>query len=1003
MSYFEKVSRLIVMTCLAGSIPFVCQTVAASAVQAVPIGQQTTVQVTGSVFDQVTGEPVIGANVIEKGTTNGTVTDLDGKFTLNAPTGAVLVISYVGYVSMEVQASASPMQIRIKEDSQALEEIVVVGYSTQRRESLTGSLQTLNNEKIITATTPSIENMLQGKAPGVYVAPGNGRPGSRGSIVIRGVSSLNGVIDPLWVIDGVIVGTASDYTLNPNDVESMTILKDAASTAIYGSQGANGVIVVTTKRPDGNKLSVNVSAKFGLSNLDNGNLEVMNGAELYDYFKSFPNQEMINFPRYNEQLRNSNYDWWKLATQTGVAQDYNVSISGGSQALKSYFSLGYYNEEGAVKGYEFTRYSMRYRTEYKPFDWLSVKPMVTGSRRSADDRQYSVSAMYSNLPWDSPYLEDGKTPTPNRSSTWVNSVGTNYLYDLQWNKTGNTRYSFMGNIDFDIRLNEWLTFASVNNFTWDNYAAQTYTDPRSDVGSGVAGRLAEYNYKTERRYTSQLLRFNRLFDKHSVNALVAYEFSDYTYKTLGAIATGFVPGFEVLDVTAKPEKTQGYVDASAIQSFLFNANYAYDNKYLAQVSARRDGASNFGDHAKYGNFYSLSGGWIINKEDFFRADWVDLLKLRAAYGSVGNRPSSLYPQYDLYNVSGSYNGVAGALINQIGNKDLTWEKTYTLGLGVDFSFLEHFRLNVDYYNKRTDNTLFQVPIPGITGVTFIWKNIGTVSNQGIEVVAGADIVKRKDVQWSVDFNIGMNRNRVESLYKDSIAVSAINVAGSAQRILIEGRSSDTWYMQEWAGVNPETGAPQWYKTEKDTRERVITEKYAEADKVASEAYTPDFFGGFSTSLRWKQLDVNALFSYSVGGSIYNYARMEYDADGTYTDRNQMKLMDGWSRWKQKGDIATHPLAVYNNSSNSNSTSTRYLEDGSFLKLRSLSLGYNLPLRKWSIQNLRLSFTAENLLTLTRYSGVDPEISVDGNGKITGTGTTNYPTTRKFMFGINLTL
>jgi TonB-linked SusC/RagA family outer membrane protein len=562
----------------------------------------------------------------------------------------------------------------------------------------------------------------------------------------------------------------------------------------------------------------------------------------------------------------------------------------------------------------------------------------------------------------------------------------------------------MGNIDFDIKLTPWLTFSSVNNFSWDDYAAQTYTDPRSDVGSGVEGRISEYDYKTTRRYTNQLLRFNRTFGKHSLSALLAYEFSDYTYKTLEATATGFVPGFSVLTVAAIPEATKGYVNTSAIQSVLFNANYSYDNRYLGQVSARRDGASNFGDNAKYGNFYSISGGWLINRESFFSAKWVDILKLRAAYGSVGNRPSNLYPQYDLYEVSGSYDGVPSALISQIGNKDLTWEKTYTTGIGIDFSFLERFRVNVDYYSKRTDNTLFQVPIPGLTGVTSLWKNIGTVSNSGVELVLGADIVKTSDIDWSADFNIGLNRNRVESLYKDSLIVGAINVAGSAQRILIEGRSFDTWYMQEWAGVNAETGAPQWYKTNAETGSREITELYAEANQVASESYTPDFFGGLSSSFRWRRLDANVLFNFSVGGKIYNYARMEYDSDGTYTDRNQMKLLDGWRRWSGPGDAgATHPATRYNNTSQSNATSTRYLEDGSYLKLRNISLGYNLPMSRYGISNLRLSLTAENLFTWTGYSGVDPEISVDDAGAITGTGTTNYPITRKFMIGINITL
>ncbi|MDR1645285.1 MAG: TonB-dependent receptor [Tannerellaceae bacterium] len=970
--------------------------------------QTQTTRVTGKVIDQITGDPVIGANVVEKGTTNGVITDLDGAFSVNVPAGTTLSVSYVGYVSQEVRALAAPMTILLKEDSQALNEIVVVGYGTQRRESLTGSLQTLKNEKLLTTTTPSVENLLSGKAPGVYVAPGSGQPGSKGNIIIRGRSSINGTTDPLWVIDGVIVGNASNHTLNPSDIETMTILKDAASTAIYGSQGANGVIVVTTKRAMSGKLNVNVSANFGLTNLHNGNMEMMNGAELYDYFKSFSNQEMIAFPRWNDQLRNSNYDWWDLATQTGAAQDYNVSLSGGGENVKTYFSLGYYNEEGAVKGYTFDRYSVRFRQEYTPVSWLTVKPSISGSRRDIDDRQYSVSSMYSKLPWDSPYLEDGVTPTPHRSSTWVNSNTTNYLYDLQWNKSGSTRFSFMGNIDFDVRFTDYLTFSSINNFTWDDYAYSAYTDPRSDSGSGVKGRLSEESANTERRYTNQILRFNKGFGKHSVNALAAYEFSDYRYKFIDISATGFMKGFEVLDVATTPEKTNGYINTSAIQSFLFNANYAYDNKYMAQVSVRRDGASNFGVDAKYGNFFSISGGWLINKEAFFNADWVDQLKLRVAYGTVGNRPQSLYPQYDLYSVSGNYDGTFAALISQIGNKNLTWEKTVTANIGVDFSFLERFRLNLDYYTKGTDNVLFQVPIPALTGVTSNWQNVGEVKNVGFEAVIGADIIKSKDWNWSIDFNVGANRNEVTKLYGNEedpqIVKGASTMAGGINIILKPGYSSDTWYTYEWAGVNPENGAPQWYTTAEDGS-RVLTDDYAKADQVMCGSYTPDFFGGFSTSLSWKQLDLNAVFGYSVGGTIYSYARMEYDSDGRYPDRNQMRLIDGWSRWTKQGDNATHPLPAYNNSSKANETSSRYLEDGDYLKLRTLSIGYNLPLKKWGIQNLRVSLSGENLLTVTKYSGVDPELPVtskDGRNQIIGVASTNYPVTRKYMFGLNFT-
>jgi TonB-linked SusC/RagA family outer membrane protein len=982
------------------------------------VGAQTMQQtqtISGTVIDEVTGEPVIGANVIVKGTTVGTVTDYDGKFSFEAPGGSTLVISYIGYINVEVAASSSPMTIRIKEDTHALAEVVVVGYGVQKRESLTGALQTLNNEKLTNITTPSVQNMLNGKAPGVYVAPGDGRPGSSGSVVIRGKASINGETRPLWVIDGVIVGNTPNNSLNPNDIETMTILKDAASTAIYGSQGANGVIVVTTKKGTADKLTINASAKFGLNSLNNGNMEVMNGEELYDYYKSFSNQEMISFPRWNENLRNSNYDWWDLATQTGIVQEYNISAAGGNEKIRSYFSLGYYDEEGAVKGYDYTKYDFRLRTEMKPTTWLTLKPLIAGSRRNIDNQEHSVTAMYSNLPWDNPYQEDG-TPTPNYSQTWVNSNSTNYLYDLQWNKSSSITHTFMGNFDFDIRLTDWLTFASVNSYSYNNYEFKELFDPRSYEGAGVNGRIEERTQKTERRYTNQLLRLNKNFGKHALNGIIAYEFNDYKFKNLQEIGTGFVAGFEELDVAAKPEKTAGYIEEKAKQSFIFNAHYAYDSKYLAQVSFRRDGASNFGDDEKYGNFFSISGGWNIEREAFMEYDWLDQLKLRASYGTTGNDPTALYPQYDLYKGNTSYDGTPGLLISQIGRKDLTWEKTKTFGVGLDIAIFDRVRMSFDYYDKKTDNVLFKVPVSGLTGVTEVWRNIGEMSNKGFEMSIGGDIIKTKDWYWGADFNLGLNRNKMTGIYGDDTEVITTGlggIAGSINRILKKGYDADTYYGREWAGVNPENGKPQWYKTD-DNGNRVITESYSEADEIILGSYAPDFFGGFSTNLVWKDFDLSAVFGYSVGGKIYNYSRQEYDSDGAYTDRNQMKLKDGWSRWEKAGDIATHPLASYNNSYsvNSNKVSSRFIEDGDYLKLRSLTIGYNLKLPKWQISNLRIFISGENLFTITDYSGVDPEIPVrlsddkieDSSSSILNvTGTSAYPTTRKFIFGINITL
>lgn len=974
--------------------------------------QQQDQKLKGQVIDATTGEPVIGVNVLVKGTTNGTITDIDGKYELNAPAGAILQISFIGYKTVEIAATTSEQTIKLHEDTETLDEVVVVGYGVQKKESLTGAMSTLKENRLKDVTTPTVENMLNGKVSGVYVAPGSGQPGSNGAVQIRGRATLSGSTSPLWVIDGVIVGE-DPGVLNPSDIENMTILKDAASTAIYGSQGANGVIIVTTKMGKSEKMKINASVKLGVSTMTNGKMEVMNGAELYDYYASFPNQEDIKFSRWNPELRNANFDWGELASQAGFTQDYNISLSGGNEKMSSYFSLGYYSEEGTVKGYKYDRYSFRYRSNYKPFSWLTIKPNISGSMKNTDDSQYDYTAKYTMFPWDSPYDEDGNL-VPDRYSGWVDSSDLNYLNSISYgNHTARKTYEFSGNFDFDIKITDWLTFTSVNNYRWTGYFQSTYTDPRTDSASGVQGRVEEEQTNNIQRYTNQYLTFNKMFGKHSVQALLAYEFMDTSAKVINAKGTGIVSGFEVLDATATPEEVGGNLTEWAKQSVFAKANYTYDNRYLAEVSLRRDGASNFGDDKKYGNFFSISAGWNINREKWFKADWVDVLKLRASYGSVGNIPYSKYPQYGLYSVYSNYNGIPAILISQVGNKDLTWEQTYTAGVGIDANFFNNrLRFVFDYYNKYTSNILYQVPVSGLTGITSRWQNVGEMRNSGIEITIGGDIIRTKDWLWSLDLNMGYNKNKLEKLYGDDPNMMIIggggndtSIAGAAEKVLKVGYSTDRYYLREWAGVDPKNGAPLWYKNDGSGE---TTSNYSEAKQVMTEATSPKLFGGFNTSLTWKNIDLNASFGFSLGGKIYNYSRQEYDSDGAYTDRNQMKLIDGWSRWEKEGDIATHPAASYGNKSNSNKASTRYLEDGDYLKLRSLSIGYNLDLSKYYIQNMRIYFTAENVFTLTGFSGIDPEIpayydETTGTYKSIGTAGANlYPSTRKFMFGINLT-
>ena len=978
---------------------------------------QQTGKIKGTIVDSKTGEPVIGASVKVKGTKLAAVTDLNGEFELNTHANATLQISYVGFKETEVKAS-NGMKISLEEDTEALEEVVVVGYGTQKKESLTGAMANIKGEKLKDITSATVENMLNGKVSGVYVAPGSGRPGSTGAIIIRGQTSINGATAPLWVVDGVIVGNSAG-DLNPDDIETMTVLKDAASTAIYGSEGANGVVVVTTKQAKHEKMSISLSAKAGLSTLNRGNLEMMDGAEFYDYYKSFQNVESVNFPRWNEDLRNSNFDWFKLAKKTGSTQDYNLTLNGGSENIQSMFTLGYFKEEGAVKGYDMNRYSTRIKVVYKPYEWLTIKPNISGSRTNDKDKQYSVGAMYSMMPWDSPYDENGNL-VPNYYSGWVNSKATNYLNDLAaGDYSTSTTYDLSGGLDFDIKITPWLTFSSVNNYSYYNSQTHGYYDPKSSSGEGVNGRTTEYNYVSTRRYTNQLLRFKKSWGKHNVNALLAYEFNDYEMKYTDVYATGFISGFEDFMTAAKPEMATGYRTAWAKQSYFTQWRYDYDSRYYGELSLRRDGRSNFGSNNRYGNFFSVSGAWNINNESWFKADWVDQLKLRAAFGSVGNVPTSLYPSYSLYSVGATYNENPGALISQIGNKDLTWEKTYTTGVGVDASFWQNrLHATLDYYIKNTSNILYQVPVTGLVGVTSIWKNIGKMRNTGIELTVGGDIIRTKDLTWNVTANISHNSNELRDLYKQRDAngnyvvkpvliSDGTSIAGTAQRILEIGEPVDTYYMKEWAGVNPEDGKPQWYMDDANGN-KVVTDSYSKASYYKCGKASPDVYGSFSTSLFYKNFDLQANFGYSLGGQIYSYYRQEFDSDGAYAgDRNQMKLQKGWSRWEKPGDIATHPRAMYNNQDKGNLASSRYLESSDYLKLRSLTLGYNFDLKKYGIQTLRLSISGENLFTITDYSGVDPELPAGTNDKgvlsVTNTGGTSvYPAVRKFMLGVNLT-
>ncbi|WP_084696456.1 SusC/RagA family TonB-linked outer membrane protein [Maribacter thermophilus] len=947
---------------------------------------------TGVVTDADNEIPIAGASIVIQGKQKGTVTDFDGNFTLNVHADDVILVSYIGYETKAIPVNGrSSLQILLKEEVSELQEVIVTGYTSKRKSEVTSSVATVDAEELTDVVTPNVSTMLQGKASGVQVVQSSGQPGSTPSISIRGLSSINGNVAPLWVVDGMIMHTTPN--INPVEINSISVLKDASATALYGSRGANGVIVVTTKQGTSDKATFSLSSRVGYSNLNQGNFEVMNSGQLYDHYLSYSNQE--NIPAwFDESLKDTDYDWFDNGTQTGMLQDYSMVFTGGTEKSKTFASLGYYNETGTVKGYDYDRVSFRLNHSYDVNDRLTLKPRVAVSYEKTNNQQHSLYAMYTYLPWDQPYDEEGNVINPQEAgTTWYGRDASNYLYDLQWNYSKNRTLELYTNFDFEYDLFKNVKFISTNGVSFYYTNGLSYTDPSSNSGLATNGSINKSNAKRVTNFTNQMLKYSNNFGKHYVNALVAYEYNDYKYESDSATGYGIVTGTEILGNAATPAAVDGLTNDYALQSYFFNGDYSYDSKYMAQVSVRRDGASNFGADNQYGTFYSGSLGWNIHNEDFFKADWVDQLKLRVSYGSVGNRPSSLYPQYDLYSLTNVYDGYTATTPSQLGNDDLSWEKSYLSNFGIDTRFFNRINFSAEYYIKDTSDLLYYVTLPSTSGYTGYWENIGGVKNKGFEASVYADIITGDEgsFTWSLGGNIGFNKNEITELYEGAEIDRGTKVSR-------EGEDYNSWFMRKWMGVDPENGDPLWEVVDSETGEKSVTNDYNAATKQIVGTSSPDFYGGFTSYFDYKGFSLSTNFNFVSGGKIYNYSRELYDSDGAYPTYNQQVLYDGWSRWEEPGDIATHPKLVYGGNNLSNKTSSRYLEDASYLRLRNIQLGYSLPskaIESMGITHLGFYVSGDNLFTFTDFSGMDPEVGSDGYSS------SLYPVSKRFTLGINV--
>ena len=937
--------------------------------------------ITGVVKD-IKGETIIGANIMIKGTGTGVSTNID-----EAATGDELIVSFIGYLTQTIKIdSQKTLNIKLLEDTKTLEEVVVVGYTVQTKSAVTGSVAVVKADKLKDVNTLEVGSMLQGKVSGVYVSGSSGEPGQASKIRIRGKGTLNSSVSPLWVVDGVIVG--EDPGLNPNEIDNISVLKDGSATALYGSRAANGVIVVTTKRGeyDANKYSVSVNA--GVSLLSTGRLEMMNSQELYDYQKSWNNQSW-----FTEELLKHNTDWFKEASKPGLYTNANITYTGSSGRMRSFVMADYYREEGAIKDFTLDRFTFRSNNDVKFTDRFTMSTKISGSLSRTDSQQRSVYNTYLYLPWDFPYNEDGSIRS-GQEQDWRGRDGINDMYDLQWNWSRSKKLTVDGTINFNYQITDWLRFESNNYIRYISNRSESYTDKRSRSGQSDKGSLSNSNSLLTKQFTNQMIRFEKSFGKHKVNALGAYEYTRHFYESTSAEGRGIQPGREILDVTTGIKSIGGYKDAIATQSALFNANYDYDNRYMGQVSYRMDESSCFGKNNRMGHFFTVSGGWNIQNETFFESlrESVNQLKVRVSYGSLGNTPGAYYGHYPLYS-SMMYNDEVAYFPSQMGNADLSWEKCYTTNIGIDARFFDRFGVTIDLYNKNTSDLLYYAPLPNISGYTGQYKNVGAINNKGLEISLNADVIRTSKFQWTSDFNIGFNRNRVTELYGGKPELKGL-------KRLEEGRDMDEWYLREWAGVDPANGSPLWYTTDENGK-RTTTNSYNKADRVYCGSAAPKFTGGWMNSFSYKGFTLTANFDFVYGNLLYNQSRELLDSDGAYADYNSMKLKSGWKRWEKEGDIATHPKAINGGNKNSNKSSSRYLEKGNYFSLRNLSLGYSIPEKlcgKLGLQRVNVSCSADNLFTLTPFSGVSPQLSDSSTDGYAGT---IYPLSRRIVLGLNV--
>ena len=949
-------------------------------------------QVTGHIISAEDNQPMIGVSVLEKGTTNGVITDMNGNYSITVTKSpAILQFSYIGMKTMEKQVSAATrIDLKMESDAQMVEEVVVVAYGTRKKGTIAGAVSTVKAEKMENVPAAGFDQSLQGQTPGLTVISNSGEPSKAAVFQLRGTNSINSGTSPLFILDGVPISSADFNTISPGDIESISVLKDASSTSIYGARAANGVVVITSKRGLAiDKAKVTMRAQWGFSQLaSDDNWVVMNTPERIQFEKEIG----LDTGKDYNLLSRTDVNWLdEVFNDRAPLQSYELSVNRATDRLNYFVSGGFYDQEGIAQSSNFRRYNMRANAEVKASNWLKIGTNTMMAYEEIAQAEEGEPALYTPisgsrfmLPYWNPYNADGSLASEN-DGTWT-GTGQNPIEWMANNPVKYEKYKLLSTIFAEVTPIRDLTIRAqfAADYAHSTAFMQSFPSYIINNKSGKAGRSSSDILSLSETLTANY-RW-ALNDNHSLNFLLGQEGIDY--RSTGFQVTTQGQNNDRLTNLLSGTRAISWPDSNsayAYLSFFFRGEYNYKELYYAEVAARTDASSRFGKDHRWGMFWSLGFMWNIKNEAFLKEiEWLTNAQIKLSTGTSGNSEIPYYDHLALVAGDANYNDEAGIYPKQSGNEELSWEQTWANNIGLTLGFFNRVNLNVDFYHKKTTNMLMLVPQSyAITGVGNRWDNIGAMMNRGVEIAMDGDVIRTKYFTWNLSANVSYNKNKLLELYNG--VEEYVNSTTGLKYVV--GHPVHEYYMNRYAGVNPANGDALWY-----TADGELTTEYREEDKVMTgKTFDSPWAGGFGTTLMWKGLSLSAQFSWMAKRYVMNNDRFFEESNGLYSAYNQSRRLL-YDRWKKPGDITDIPRYGV-----TAQLDDRFLENSSFLRLKNLTLAYALPqslLNKTHFfTSARVYLQGQNLFTWTGFTGLDPEVA-------SNVYRAQYPASRQFTFHSN---